>query len=309
MRHLLAHDFQRTDGKGTMTINYLNADVSGIKLFYRVAGRPTAPPLLLLHGFPSASHMFRDLIPLLADRFYLVAPDFPGFGQSEMPERSKYAYTFANIANTIGRFTETIGLKKFAIYIFDYGSPIGLRMALDMPDRISAIISQNGNAYEEGLSNGWDPVRAYWKDASQVNRNALREFLKPETTTFQYTHGVAEPSQVSPDGRSLDDFYLARPGAGEIQLDLLKDYASNVALYPQFQEYFRKRQPPHLAVWGKNDPFFLPAGAEAFKRDIPKASVQFLDTGHFALETHHREIAEAIVPFLAASLGTHPVEQ
>jgi len=292
-----------------MTINYLNADVSGIKLFYRVAGRPTAPPLLLLHGFPSASHMFRDLIPLLADRFYLVAPDFPGFGQSEMPERSKYAYTFANIANTIGRFTETIGLKKFAIYIFDYGSPIGLRMALDMPDRISAIISQNGNAYEEGLSNGWDPVRAYWKDASQVNRNALREFLKPETTTFQYTHGVAEPSQVSPDGRSLDDFYLARPGAGEIQLDLLKDYASNVALYPQFQEYFRKRQPPLLAVWGKNDPFFLPAGAEAFKRDIPKASVQFLDTGHFALETHHREIAEAIVPFLAASLGTHPVEQ
>lgn len=309
MRHLLAHDFQRTDGKGTMTINYLNADVSGIKLFYRVAGRPTAPPLLLLHGFPSASHMFRDLIPLLADRFYLVAPDFPGFGQSEMPERSKYAYTFANIANTIGRFTETIGLKKFAIYIFDYGSPIGLRMALDMPDRISAIISQNGNAYEEGLSNGWDPVRAYWKDASQVNRNALREFLKPETTTFQYTHGVAEPSQVSPDGRSLDDFYLARPGAGEIQLDLLKDYASNVALYPQFQEYFRKRQPPLLAVWGKNDPFFLPAGAEAFKRDIPKASVQFLDTGHFALETHHREIAEAIVPFLAASLGTHPVQQ
>jgi pimeloyl-ACP methyl ester carboxylesterase len=288
-----------------MPINYLTADVSGIKLFYRVAGRPTAPPLLLLHGFPSASHMFRDLIPLLADRFYLVAPDFPGFGQSEMPERSKYTYTFANIANTVARFTEVIGLKKFAMYIFDYGAPVGLRMALEMPDRISAIISQNGNAYEEGLSNGWDPVRAYWKDASQANRNALREFLKPETTTFQYTHGVAEPSQVSPDGRSLDDFYLARPGAGELQLDLLKDYASNVALYPKFQEYFRKRQPPLLAVWGKNDPFFLPAGAEAFKRDISNASVQFLDTGHFALETHHREIADAIGLFLATSLGTN----
>lgn len=287
-----------------MSINYLTADVSGLKIFYRVAGRPTAPALLLLHGFPSASHMFRDLMPLLADRFYLVAPDFPGFGQSGMPERSKYSYTFANIANTIAGFTEVIGLKKFAIYIFDYGSPVGLRMALDMPDRISAIISQNGNAYEEGLSNGWDPIRAYWKDASQANRDALREFLKPETTMFQYTHGVAEPSQVSPDGRSLDDFYLARPGAAEIQLDLLKDYASNVALYPRFQEYFRRYQPPLLAVWGKNDPFFLPAGAEAFKRDIPKAGVRLLDTGHFALETHQREIADAIVPFLAASLGT-----
>jgi pimeloyl-ACP methyl ester carboxylesterase len=287
-----------------MSINYLTADVSGLKIFYRVAGRPTAPALLLLHGFPSASHMFRDLMPLLADRFYLVAPDFPGFGQSDMPERSKYSYTFANIAKAIAGFTEVIGLKKFAIYIFDYGSPVGLRMALDMPDRISGIISQNGNAYEEGLSNGWDPIRAYWSDPSQANRDALREFLKPETTMFQYTHGVAEPSQVSPDGRSLDDFYLARPGAAEIQLDLLKDYASNVALYPRFQEYFRRYQPPLLAVWGKNDPFFLPAGAEAFKRDIPKAGVRLLDTGHFALETHHREIADAIVPFLAASLGT-----
>ena len=285
-------------------ITYRSTDVNGLKVFYREAGPSDARKLLLMHGYPSASHMFRDLIPLLADQFYLVAPDFPGFGQSEMPERSKCTYTFANIADTLARFTEVIGLKKFAIYIFDYGAPVGLRMALGMPDRIRAIISQNGNAYEEGLSNGWDPVRAYWKDASQANRNALRDFLKPETTTFQYTHGVANPSQVSPDGRSLDDFYLARPGAGELQLDLLKDYASNVALYPRFQEYFRKHQPPLLAVWGKNDPFFLPAGAEAFKRDIREASVQFLDTGHFALETHHREIADAIVPFLAASLGT-----
>jgi pimeloyl-ACP methyl ester carboxylesterase len=281
-----------------MSINYRTIEVNGIKIFYREAGEPTAPTLLLLHGFPSSSHMFRNLIPLLAGQFHLVAPDFPGFGQSDMPDRKKYDYTFANIADTVGGFTEGIGLKKFAIYIFDYGAPVGLRMALRAPERISAIFSQNGNAYEEGLSNGWDPIRAYWKDPSQANRDALRAFLKPETTTFQYTHGVADPSLVSPDGRSLDDFYLARPQADEVQLDLFKDYATNVALYPKFQEYFRKFQPPLLAVWGKNDPFFLPAGAEAYKRDLPKAQVRFVDTGHFALETHCSEIANAIVSFL-----------
>ena len=278
--------------------NYRTVAVNGTKIFYRESGRPDAPTLLLLHGFPTSSHMFRDLIPLLAGRFRLVAPDFPGFGQSDMPERRAYDYTFANIATTIAAFTEKIGLRKFAIYIFDYGAPVGLRLALKMPERISAITSQNGNAYEEGLSNGWDPIRAYWKDASQANRDALRVFLKPETTTFQYTHGVPDPSVVSPDGRSLDDFYLARPNAAEVQLDLFKDYANNVVLYPQFQQYFRRYQPPLLAVWGKNDPFFLPAGAEAFKRDIPKAQVKFYDTGHFALETHCQEIADAIVPFL-----------
>jgi len=278
---------------------YKYATVGGRKIFYREAGSKDAPTIVLLHGFPTSSHMFRDLIPLLAGRFHLVAPDFPGFGQSDMPEREAYDYTFANIANTISGFIEKIGTKKFAIYIFDYGSPVGLRLALQMPDRISAIISQNGNAYEEGLSSGWDPIRAYWQDASQANRDVLRVFLKPETTTFQYTHGVPDPSVVSPDGRSLDDFYLARPNADEVQLDLLKDYASNVALYPQFQEYFRKYQPPLLAVWGKNDPFFLPAGAEAFKRDIPKAQVHFYDTGHFALETHAAEIATMIRDFLA----------
>ena len=278
---------------------YKYATVGGRKIFYREAGSKDAPTIVLLHGFPTSSHMFRDLIPLLTGRFHLVAPDFPGFGQSDMPEREAYDYTFANIANTISGFIENIGAKKFAIYIFDYGSPVGLRVALQMPDRISAIISQNGNAYEEGLSSGWDPIRAYWQDASQKNRDALRVFLKPETTTFQYTHGVPDPSVVSPDGRSLDDFYLARPNADEVQLDLLKDYASNVALYPQFQEYFRKYQPPLLAVWGKNDPFFLPAGAEAFKRDIPKAQVHFYDTGHFALETHAAEIAAMIRDFLA----------
>jgi pimeloyl-ACP methyl ester carboxylesterase len=281
-----------------MSVTYRSAPVNGVKIFYREAGKTSAPTLLLLHGFPSSGHMFRDLIPRLADRFHLVAPDLPGFGQSDMPNRKAYEYTFANIATTIAAFTEKIGLNKFAIYIFDYGSPVGLRVALKMPDRISAIISQNGNAYEEGLSNGWDPIRAYWQDASQANRDALRAFLKPDTTTFQYTHGVPDLSLVSPDGRSLDDFYLARPGADEIQLDLFKDYATNVAMYPQFQEFFRKYQPPLLAVWGKNDPFFLPAGAEAFQRDIPKARVKFYDTGHFALETHCREIADEIVPFL-----------
>jgi pimeloyl-ACP methyl ester carboxylesterase len=286
--------FERTD----MT-TYKYATIGGRKIFYREAGSKDAPTIVLLHGFPTSSHMFRDLIPLLAGRFHLVAPDFPGFGQSDMPEREAYDYTFTNIANTISGFIENIGAKKFAIYIFDYGSPVGLRVALQMPDRISAIISQNGNAYEEGLSSGWDPIRAYWQEASQANRDALRMFLKPETTTFQYTHGVPDPGVVSPDGRSLDDFYLARPNADEVQLDLLKDYASNVALYPQFQEYFRKYQPPLLAVWGKNDPFFLPAGAEAFKRDIPKAQVHFYDTGHFALETHAAEIATMIRDFLA----------
>jgi len=280
-----------------MTIKYRTIEVKGVNIFYREAGEENLPTLLLLHGFPSSSHMFRDLIPRLAGRFHLVAPDFPGFGQSDMPDRKKYEYTFANVATTMAGFTDKLELKKFGIYIFDYGSPVGLRVALKSPERISAIISQNGNAYVEGLSDGWNPIRAYWKDPSQANRDALRTFLKPETTTFQYTHGVADSTLVSPDGRSLDDFYLARPNADEVQLDLFKDYASNVTLYPKFQEYFRKYQPPFLAVWGKNDPFFLPAGAEAFKRDIPKAQVKFYDTGHFALETHCAEIADEILSF------------
>src|SRR5215471_3313925 len=282
-----------------MKTRYQTVDVNGIKIFYREAGNPTASALVLLHGFPSSSHMFRDLIPPLAGRFRLVAPDFPGFGQSEMPDRTNYQYSFMNIATTIAGFTEKIGLKKFAIYIFDYGAPVGLRMALKFPDRISAIISQNGNAYEEGLSDGWNPIRTYWKDPSTANRDALRAFLKPETTVWQYTHGVSDATKVSPDGYSLDDFYLARPGAHELQLDLFGDYKSNVALYPTFQKYFRDHKPPFLAVWGKNDPFFLPPGAEAFKRDIPNAVVRFFDTGHFALETHAAEIAAAIRDFLA----------
>jgi pimeloyl-ACP methyl ester carboxylesterase len=279
-------------------IHYRTADVGGLKVFYREAGSAAAPKLLLLHGFPSAGHMFRDLIPLLADRFHLVAPDLPGFGQSDMPARGSFKYTFDNVADVIDGFTQTIGLPKFAVYVFDYGAPTGLRLAVKHPERITAIISQNGNAYEEGLSDGWSPIRAYWQDASEANRKALREFLAPKTTYWQYTHGVSDASRVSPDGYSLDNFYLARPGADEVQLDLFGDYKSNVALYPTFQKYFRTHKPPLLAVWGKNDPFFLPAGAEAFKRDIPSATVRFFDTGHFALETHAEEIAEEIRKFL-----------
>jgi pimeloyl-ACP methyl ester carboxylesterase len=279
-------------------MTYRTASVDGLKIFYREAGPASAPTLLLLHGFPTSSHMFRELIPLLADRFHIVALDLPGFGQSDMPPRNAFTYTFAKLADVIGRFTEVVNLKRFAVYIFDYGAPVGLRIAIKHPERITAIISQNGNAYEEGLSDGWNPIQAYWREPTKANRDALRSFLSPETTFWQYTHGVSDPSIVSPDGYSLDNFYLARPGAHEAQLDLMLDYASNIALYPQFQAYFRNRQPPLLAVWGRNDPFFLPAGAEAYSRDIPSADVRFFDTGHFALETHCAEIATAIGDFV-----------
>jgi pimeloyl-ACP methyl ester carboxylesterase len=279
-------------------VSFRKADVEGFNIFYREAGPTGAQTLLLLHGFPSASHMFRDLVPRLADRFHVIAPDLPGFGQSDMPERDKFTYTFDNIARAIARFTEVIGLDRFAIYVFDYGAPTGFRLATRHPERVTAIISQNGNAYQEGLSDGWKPIRAYWENPSQANRDALRAFLAPETTVWQYTHGVADPSTVSPDGYSLDNFYLARPGADEVQLDLFGDYKSNIALYPTFQQYFRTHHPPLLAAWGRNDPFFLPTGAEAFKRDIPAAIVRFFDTGHFALETHADEIAAAIQDFL-----------
>ena len=290
---------RRPKGRFMSTVTYRKIDVDGFGVFYREAGPKNARALLLLHGFPTAGHMFRDLIPRLADRYRLVAPDLPGFGQSDIPARSAFTYTFESIANVIDRFTEVIGLRRFALYVFDYGAPTGFRIAARHPDRVTAIVSQNGNAYEQGLSDGWNPIRAYWQAPSQANRDALRTFLAPETTRWQYTHGVPDPTAVSPDGYSLDDFYLARAGADEIQLDLLGDYKSNVALYPTFQQYFRTHRPPFLAAWGKNDPFFLPAGAEAFRRDIPDAAIRFFDTGHFALETHASEIASAIGELLA----------
>lgn len=282
-------------------VDYRSAQVDGLKVFYREAGPADAPVVLLLHGFPTAGHMFRDLIPALAERYRVIAPDLPGFGQSGMPSREEFDYSFAHIAEVIDRFTEEIGLDRYAIYVFDYGAPTGFRLATLHPERVTAIISQNGNAYEEGLSDGWTPIRAYWEDRSQANREALRTFLSPEMVAWQYTHGTPETATVSPDGYSLDSFYLARPGADEVQLDLMGDYKSNVELYPAFQEYFRKHTPPLLAAWGRNDPFFLPAGAEAYRRDNPNATVRFFDTGHFALETHADDIAEAILDFLGNS--------
>ncbi|GAA5080778.1 alpha/beta fold hydrolase [Lysobacter panacisoli] len=274
-------------------VSYRTVDVDGIPVFYREAGHAGAPKLLLLHGYPSSSHMFRDLIPLLADRFHIVAPDLPGFGQSGDPK----ANTFDSIADTIERFTEIVGFERYAVYVFDYGAPTGFRLAIRRPDRITGIISQNGNAYLEGLSDGWNPIRAYWEDASSANRDALRALLAPEATYWQYSHGVPDPSAISPDGYTLDDHYLARPGAHDVQLDLFGDYKGNIALYPTFQDYFRTHKPRFLAVWGRHDPFFLPAGADAFQRDIPEARVTFFDTGHFALETHAAEIAAEIRDF------------
>ncbi len=278
--------------------NCKTIQVNGRNVFYREAGKSGSPAILLLHGFPTSSHMFRGLIPQLAGQFHLIAPDLPGFGFSEAPPRTEYKYTFDNLAHTIEAFTEAIGLRRFAIYIFDYGAPVGLRLALSHPERITAIISQNGNAYVEGLSQGWNPIQNYWKEQTPENRAALRDFIKPDSVKWQYSYGVADASAVAPESYTLDSALLARPGNDEIQLDLFLDYASNVALYPKFQAYFRAKQPPLLAVWGKNDPFFLPPGAEAYKRDLPKAEIHFIETGHFALETHAAEIATTIQDFL-----------
>lgn len=281
---------------------YHYATVDGNEVFYREAGEKASPAILLLHGFPTSSHMFRYLIPALADHYHLVAPDLPGFGFSDAPNRKTFSYTFDHLAKVIDGFLQAIGLDRYAIYVFDYGAPVGFRLALAHPERITAIISQNGNAYEEGLSQGWNPIQKYWNEPTQANRAALRDFLTPEATKSQYLYGVQDVTRVAPESYELDSALLARPGNDEIQLDLFLDYASNVALYPQFQGYFRTRRPPLLAVWGKSDPFFLPQGAEAFKRDNPDAEVHFYDTGHFALETHAKEIAAAIDDFLGRKL-------
>jgi pimeloyl-ACP methyl ester carboxylesterase len=286
-------------------LRYQYAIVDDNRVFYREAGPKDAPAILLLHGFPTSSHMFRDLMPALADRYHVVAPDLPGFGFSDAPDSKQFRYTFDHLADLIGRFVAAIGLGRYAIYVFDYGAPVGFRLALRDPERITAIITQNGNAYEEGLSEGWNPIQKYWKQPTGQNRAALRAFLTPEATKWQYLHGVHDETLVAPEAYVLDSALLARSGNDEIQLDLFLDYATNVALYPKFQEYFRTAKPPLLAVWGKNDPFFLPQGAEAFKRDNPAAEVHVYDTGHFALETHYREIGATIVDFLDRNLKSN----
>jgi pimeloyl-ACP methyl ester carboxylesterase len=287
----------------TTNVSFKTLSVNGFKIFYREVGDPQKPTVLLLHGFPTSSHMFRNLIPQLAQDFHVIAPDLPGFGFSDAPAHDVFQYTFANVAKVMGDFVEQLGLKKFAIYIFDYGAPTGLRMALRFPERISAIITQNGNAYVDGLSKDWAPVQTYWEKPTQENRDALRKLQTLDTTRWQYYHGVTNPEErIAPEAILLDQTLLDRPQSGEIQLDLIGDYKTNVELYPKFQEFFRKYQPPTLAVWGKNDPFFIPPGAEAYKRDNPKTKVVFYDTGHFALETHAAEIGQEILDFLKVNL-------
>jgi pimeloyl-ACP methyl ester carboxylesterase len=281
-----------TSDDAAVHYRYISAD--GVRVFYREAGNPKAPAILLLHGFPSSSHMFRNVIPKLANRYRVVAPDLPGFGFTEVPQERDYVYTFDALAKTIGDFVEAVGLTRFAIYVFDYGAPTGYRLALSHPARVTALISQNGNAYLEGLGDAWAPIQRYWKEPTAENREALRNLLTFDTTKWQYTHGVINPELIAPESYTLDAFLLQRPGNADIQLDLFLDYANNLKLYPDFQAYLKKSQVPVLAIWGKNDPFFIPPGAEAHKRDNPNATIEFLDSGHFAIETHAPYIAERI---------------
>ena len=288
--------------KAAEPTHYRTVEVDGSKIFYREAGPAKAPTILLLHGWGASSFMFRNLIPILSAKYHVIAPDLPGFGLTEGPTRETFDYDFAHLATVVDDFTAKVGLDRYAIYVFDYGAPTGYRLALKHPEKITAIISQNGNAYEEGLSQGWTPIRAYWNQPTQANRDALRAFMTLKTNRWQYEEGVADKSLIEPEAYLLSQASFDKPGNVEIQLDLFGDYKSNVALYPKFQAYFRDRKPPLLAVWGKNDPFFLPAGAEAYKRDNPNAEVRFFDTGHLALETHNDEIAATIMDFLARTL-------
>jgi pimeloyl-ACP methyl ester carboxylesterase len=302
---MLSHPTEAQVALPLTSVRKIEAD--GVRIFYRAAGDPSAPVVLLLHGFPTSSFMFRELIPRLADHYRVVAPDLPGFGFTEVPVERKYTYSFDALAGTIEAFTEALKIKRYALYVFDYGAPTGFRLAMARPERVAAIISQNGNAYEEGLGDAWGPIRKYWAMPTPENREVIRQnVLTLEGTRWQYTHGVAIPESIAPESYTLDTALMERPGNKEIQLDLFLDYASNVKLYPKFQEYLRRSKPPLLAIWGKNDPFFVPPGAEAFRRDLPKAQVQFLDTGHFAIETHVSEIAAAMREFLEAnSISLH----
>jgi pimeloyl-ACP methyl ester carboxylesterase len=279
-------------------------EADGVNVFYREAGAPDAPVVLLLHGFPTSSFQYRELIPRLADRYRVIAPDLPGFGFTEVPEKRGYKYTFDALAKTIGAFTEALQLKRYALYVFDYGAPTGLRLAMAHPERVTAIVSQNGNAYEDGLGDAWGPIRKYWSEPNAANREVVRgAAVSAEGIRYQYVEGVPHPERSAPEGYTLDYVLVSRPGNTDIQLDLFLDYANNVKLYPAFQDYFRSAKPPLLAIWGKHDPFFIPPGAEAFKRDNPNATVQFLDTGHFALETHVEEVAFAMREFLEKHVG------
>jgi len=286
--------------KNDEAVHYRNIKVKGINIFYREAGSKDAPVILLMHGYPTSSFMFRNLIPVLSKKYHVIAPDMPGFGFSDAPARENYAYTFDNIAGTMQGFIDELALKRFAIYIFDYGAPVGLRLAVKNPDRITGIITQNGNAYEQGLLD-WSHglVKAYWEHDTQENRDKVRAFFTPEGTSFQYHEGVTDKSLVSPDGIFQDQQLMDRPGNVEKQLDLLLDYRTNIKLYPVFQKYFRDRKPMILAVWGNKDPYFSPPGAEGFKKDDPNTTVKFYDTGHFALETHGKEIGQDILKFMA----------
>jgi pimeloyl-ACP methyl ester carboxylesterase len=283
----------------TNEIHYRNIKANGLNIFYREAGPRDAPVILLLHGYPTSSHMFRNLIPILSTKYHVIAPDLPGFGYSDAPDHTQFNYTFDNLAHTMQAFIDELGLKHFALYVFDYGAPTGFRLAMANPEKITGIISQNGNAYVEGLSKEWNPIQKYWEDGSPANRDALRDFVKLKVTWFQYHEGVTDQSLIAPESYTLDQHFLDRPGNVEIQLDLMRDYRTNVALYPKFQAYFREHKPKLLAVWGNKDPFFLPAGAEAYKRDIPNANIKFYNTGHFALETHAQEIGNDILNFMA----------
>jgi len=279
------------------TIHRIEAD--GLGVFYREAGPPDAPVILLLHGFPTSSFQYRELIPRLADRYRVIAPDLPGFGFTEVSADRSYIYTFDALANSMLAFTDAMQLRRYALYVFDYGAPTGFRLAMARPERVAAIVSQNGNAYEEGLGDAWAPIRRYWQNPSPENRDAVRRELSPAGLRSQYTDGVPHPETIAPEGYTLDAAMIARPGNMDIQLDLFLDYANNLRLYPAFHDYFRKSKPPLLAIWGRYDPFFIPPGAEAYRRDLPHAVVQFLDTGHFALETHVEEVATAMQAFLA----------
>ena len=284
-------------------VNYRTQQVGEVEIFYREVGPVDAPVILLLHGFPTSSHMFRDLMPLLADRYRLIAPDLPGFGLTKAPPRGAFTYSFDALADVVGGFVDALGLERYALYIFDYGAPTGLRLAMKHPERVTAIVTQNGNAYVEGLSAEWEPWQRYWREPTPAHRQATRASLSDEAIRFQHEHG-APAGLVSPDAILLDTFFMHRDGAEEIQLDLILSYRTNVALYPDFQRYLRTHRPPILAVWGRNDVFFLPAGAAAYTRDVADAEVHLLDTGHFALDTHSREIAVLMGEFLDRRVGS-----